>query len=260
MLGRNEIIPATKSGQQGEYAVHEMFLTLQGEGPRVGTPSVFVRLHGCILKCFFCDTDFSQNMEATTESIVQEAIVLRSEMNVSHVVITGGEPFRQWLVPLVAELVGQKFTVEIETSGVVPPAMRPQFQTLSEISGLSIVISPKTNFVLPELLSFDDVAFKYIVRAGQSSDDDGLPITSTQVQHTEERIFRPWDIDEGKFFRKCPERIFLQPMDLYLPTVGKNLGPRDVEAFNRNTQAAVEACWKFGYRLSLQTHKLIGLP
>ena len=41
--------------------VQEVFYTLQGEGPWTGHPSIFVRLAGCNLKCFWCDTDFESS-------------------------------------------------------------------------------------------------------------------------------------------------------------------------------------------------------
>src|SRR5262245_32643741 len=51
------------------YAVKEIFYSLQGEGARVGRPSIFCRFAGCNLwsgreedrekaVCRFCDTDF----------------------------------------------------------------------------------------------------------------------------------------------------------------------------------------------------------
>lgn len=33
--------------------------TLQGEGPSVGQPSLFIRLSRCNLSCAFCDTPYT---------------------------------------------------------------------------------------------------------------------------------------------------------------------------------------------------------
>ena len=39
--------------------VAEVFRSLQGEGPSLGTPSTFVRLQGCTVGCAWCDTRYS---------------------------------------------------------------------------------------------------------------------------------------------------------------------------------------------------------
>src|SRR5512135_2914317 len=39
--------------------VNEIFYSIQGEGSRSGLPCVFVRLHGCGLRCDWCDTSYA---------------------------------------------------------------------------------------------------------------------------------------------------------------------------------------------------------
>ena len=39
--------------------VSELFYSIQGEGPTLGKPSVFIRLAGCNLECVWCDTKYS---------------------------------------------------------------------------------------------------------------------------------------------------------------------------------------------------------
>ena len=41
--------------------INEIFYSLQGEGIRQGEPTVFIRLSGCNLKCDFCDTQYAWN-------------------------------------------------------------------------------------------------------------------------------------------------------------------------------------------------------
>ena len=43
----------------------EIFHTLQGEGPSVGVPAVFIRASRCNLHCVWCDTDHTWNFEGT---------------------------------------------------------------------------------------------------------------------------------------------------------------------------------------------------
>ena len=39
--------------------VSEIFDSIQGEGPSTGTPSIFLRLSTCNLKCSWCDTKYT---------------------------------------------------------------------------------------------------------------------------------------------------------------------------------------------------------
>src|SRR5271156_2670792 len=102
MRGANPIRkPLHDDGLQLE--VKNIFPTLQGEGPFTGVPAVFVRLGGCNLACSFCDTDFEGFRDMPVADIVENvssASCERGKRVRQLVVITGGEPLRQNIVPL----------------------------------------------------------------------------------------------------------------------------------------------------------------
>lgn len=83
----------------------EMYTSVQGEGPRTGTPTIFVRFAGCNMRCpgWPCDT-----LHAIEPSIwrfdserltgLELAEKIRNEANqkgTTNICLTGGEPFLQ---------------------------------------------------------------------------------------------------------------------------------------------------------------------
>jgi len=217
---------------EGRLVVNSIFKSIQGEGPYVGMPAVFIRLCGCTLACEWCDTDYSTGQVMGWPEIVKQVKELAGEV-ISLVVLTGGEPLRQNVVPLITQLVEMEdYRVQIETNGTVVP---PDIEELSCCGQeLVFVVSPKTS-TLPDEIGYWTNYWKYVVREGQVSEKDGLPID----------VCRPFGGTE------CCARsvVFVQPMD-----------EKDEDLNKINLQLAVDICMKFGYRLSLQLHKIIGVP
>ena len=96
--------------------INEIFFSLQGEGILVGTPTIFIRLTGCNLRCSFCDTTYAYK-DGTSMSI--SAIV--KEIQKFHcftVCITGGEPLLQKKTPILIDtLLKKKYLICLETNG-----------------------------------------------------------------------------------------------------------------------------------------------
>lgn len=208
------------------YAVKEMFYSLQGEGRHAGRPAVFCRFTGCNLwngrerdrataACNFCDTDFvgvdgdGGGRFKDTRSLAKAiGKMWGGGGNGLFVVLTGGEPLLQVGDELVSALHDLGFEIALETNG-----------SLAAPSGIDwITVSPKGATLL-------------VQTAG-----DELKL-----------VFPQADVDPASFESLAFNHFLLQPLD----------GP-DRES---NTAAAIAYCLRHPrWRLSLQTHKLLGIP
>jgi len=99
--------------------INEIFISAQGEGNRVGIPSVFIRLSGCSAGCPYCDSKNSWNEGFVLEEseIVKRVVGYKKLYKNFQIVITGGEPFEQRIDLLVDLLKKENFFIAVETNG-----------------------------------------------------------------------------------------------------------------------------------------------
>lgn len=209
--------------------VQEVFRTIQGEGPLAGRPAVFIRLSGCNLACKFCDTEFESGEMVQADAVETEAWRLAHGWKRPLFVLTGGEPFRQDIRYLVRRLL-QTGDVQIETAGTL---WLDNFPIEAQI-----VVSPKTG-KLHERFPGIVRDWKYIIRAGELDPEDGLPMFSPQTG-VKQRLARAIHAEQ---------QVWVQPCD-----------DHELMRNKENLEAAKESALKFGYRLSLQQHKILELP
>lgn len=105
--------------------VCEIFKSIEGEGLRTGEAAVFVRLHGCNLRCSYCDSMYAVEgndyKQMSVDDIVDAIVAYRAESGVQCVTLTGGEPLLHAGVDELLQILCDKgFKVNIETNGTVP--------------------------------------------------------------------------------------------------------------------------------------------
>lgn len=222
--------------EDGTLHVHSWFHTIQGEGPFAGSAAFFIRLAGCNLQCPACDTEYTEGaVVMTVDHVVYK---VRQDVSLQElIVITGGEPFRQNITPLVRQLLWDGFNVQIETNGVLYPG--DDFPWKDD--NLTVVCSPKTGKIHPKTAELVD-AYKYVLD-GNDVAEDGLPIHA--LDHPlfgAPHVARPpadW-----------PGSIYLQPLD----TKNEELNALHAKAVAASVMRHKE------YIMGVQMHKMTGLP
>lgn len=93
--------------------VNEIFYSLQGEGGRVGEPSIFIRLTQCNLACSFCDTDFAEGDDMSLDEIAN----VIAQYPCKWIIWTGGEPTIQLNDEYLVFFRERGYKQAIETNG-----------------------------------------------------------------------------------------------------------------------------------------------
>jgi 7-carboxy-7-deazaguanine synthase (Cx14CxxC type) len=135
------------------YTVHEIFLTVQGEGANLGCAAVFVRFAGCNLWsgreedrataiCRFCDTEFRGGESfADAGTLADRAAGLWPNAGGDKlVVLTGGEPLLQVDAALVQAFRAVGFRVAVETNGTQPLPCPLDWVCVSPKAGAGLVL------------------------------------------------------------------------------------------------------------------------
>jgi len=137
MSGEAAAQPQAQAAPQGlELPVVETFHSLQGEGVHAGRSAFFLRLAGCTVGCPWCDTKHSWPEQAHPRhclaALAAEAAAAQTA-GAAFAVITGGEPLHHNLDGLCAALAqaAPGLPLHLETSGVDPLTGRFDWITLS---------------------------------------------------------------------------------------------------------------------------------
>jgi 7-carboxy-7-deazaguanine synthase len=126
----------------GEIRISEIFgPTIQGEGPLIGRPTVFVRTAGCDYRCAWCDTlyavlpEYRDEWRFMTASEVLERVDALSGQQPVLISLSGGNPAMQPLDSFIQLARQRGHSFALETQGSLH---QPWFAELDWL-----VISPK---------------------------------------------------------------------------------------------------------------------
>ena len=210
------------------YSVKEIYYTLQGEGANAGRPAVFCRFAGC-------------NLWSGREEDRSTAICTFCDTDFVGTDGTGGGKFadadelavainENW--PSNVPPISRKFVVF--TGG--EPLLQLDAPVIASLHNRNFEVSVETNGTLPVPEGVDWVCV---------SPKAGAPLVLQRGDELKlvypQKALPPEDLADLDF-----EQFFLQPMD------GPNI--------DRNTEQTLDYCLQHPqWRLSLQTHKLVGI-
>ena len=212
------------------YAIKEIFYSLQGEGAQSGRPAVFCRSAGC-------------NLWSGREVDRESAICAFCDTDFVGVDGVNGGKFvsASALADAIAALWPYDSPQQVDTGFVVCTGGEPLLQLDAPLidalheRDLKIAVETNGTISVPNGLDWICVSPKRSASLVQRTGDE-LKLVFPQAG------FSPTDLVNLEF-----DHFFLQPMD------GPNL--------SRNVDAAVDYCLKHPHwKLSLQTHKSLGIP
>lgn len=134
----------TEANKEKQIIIGEYFVSIQGEGPTMGKPSIFLRTGGCNLNCgagegakWKCDSTkvWKKGTPYTIDDLIAEMETktnfIQKLASGFHLILTGGEPMLQQKQLLsflkrvqeimIAKFKKDRFYVEIETNGTIMP-------------------------------------------------------------------------------------------------------------------------------------------
>jgi organic radical activating enzyme len=211
--------------------VSEVFVSVQGEGPSLGRPAVFLRLSGCNLSCTWCDTKYAwYGGEELSVDVVAKRVLdlLRRYRGVSLLVVTGGEPLLQSeeLAELLARLRREipHLEVEVETNGTVDPRAVIDYVD-------RLIVSPKlSNSGLPEEVRRVSEGVIEVIRTRR--DRVYVKVVVEGPEDTEELLRLVKELGVAR------DRVYLMPQASTL------------EELRRKLPTVVEMAIEYGFRVS----------
>lgn len=176
----NYVIKSRAEKEEKGLFISEFFMdTIQGEN-FVGTPSVFLRLGGCHLKCVFCDTEkiWKHSVCVTIESLIRTMVdqgVVERLKKGHHLVITGGSPLLQQemiLLLMRTYFMGwdaREYFIELENECTIPlhPSLEVYFNRINNSPKLANCGQPKSSYYRPDVVRNCDMGknwFKFVIQ------------------------------------------------------------------------------------------------
>ena len=224
---------------RNSYRINNIFYSLQGEGRNTGRAAAFIRFAGCNLRCPFCDTEFDSYREMTADEILQEIAQLSSftsPLSSLFIVLTGGEPTLQVDEHFVDLLHQEGYEVAMESNGTRPAPRNLDWLTVSPkvVDGGRSMVDGGSWMVDGEGKAPDEIKIVFEENTAEMLSSPASPLSS---------LLSPLSS------LPSPPFLYLQPCDTGDSARNAFILQQCISYIKQHPQ----------WRLSLQTHKLIGI-
>ncbi|GGD75901.1 7-carboxy-7-deazaguanine synthase QueE [Lacimicrobium alkaliphilum] len=218
--------------------VNEMFETIQGEGFYTGLPAIFIRLQGCPVGCPWCDTKHTWTLDPAFQTDTQQVLAKTSDSE---------QYFSADEHKLLSLFEQQQYHARhvVITGG--EPAMYDLIPLTSLLIDKGYCVQIETSGTF-EIQAHPDtwvtLSPKVDMKGGYDVLDQPLKLAN-EIKHP---VAMQKHIDELDTLLARPvtnpeAMVYLQP----------------ISQQRRATELAVNTCINRNWRLSLQTHKFIGI-
>ncbi len=219
------------------YKLNEIFQTIQGEGFYTGTPSIFVRLQGCPVGCAWCDTKHTWEVDPALKVEIKSVVEKKAE----------SDDWSQLSAAQLLEIIRDK---EYTAKHVVITGGEPcmydltamcellhseGFTTQIETSGTFKVHAPDSTWVT--------VSPKINMKGGYDIEPQAMS-RANEIKHP---------IAMEKHVEELEALIAKHPINtdlVYLQPISQK---------EKATRLAIDTCIRKNWRLSIQTHKYLGI-
>lgn len=221
-----------------KYKINEIFESIQGEGAHTGVPSIFVRLQGCPVGCPWCDTKHTWHIDSALEKS-SEQVMDESQESENYFVLSVDQLLQLF------EDKGYRAKHIVITGG--EPCMydlRPITHKLDEFGYSCQIETSGTYEVFAHPNTWVTVSPKIDMPGGFKVRKDAMQ-RANEIKHV---IAMQKHID-------ALDNLLAQTLCGQVPLI--YLQP--ISQQQRATELAIATCIERNWRLSLQTHKFIGI-
>ena len=220
------------------YAIATVYPCLQGEGVKTGIPMILLRLQGCAVGCPWCDT------KNTWERDEQFRVATLAEA-------CADSQSPSWCMANTHQIASYIYDLAQGERWVLVTGGEPAAQDLGQLfwalgqSGYYVQVETSGTELLREKPDWLTVSPKIGMPGGKptlyetinAADEIKFVVSSPASITTLQELL-------GKAKLKPTAQVCVQP----------------VSQSQKATDICLDACRKYGWRLSLQAHKFVGLP